>query len=187
MLSNPEPRRRIVLTAAVMSLVSATLAFPQTPVSSFSDLKDLLIVGHTITVTDTAGRRTAGRLSEISEASLGVLVDGTPNSFSASDVRRVQERRGDSLVNGLLIGAASGAAYAIYWYVRDPNECHNTVCGSDLARGVAIGGAIGLAIDAAIKHNVTVYLRPDATSAGHPTLVPGSSRLPVRALVAVRW
>jgi hypothetical protein len=158
----------------------------QAPVSSFSELKDRLTVGRAITVTDSAGRRTAGRLSEISEASLRLLIDGTVQTFFVQDVRLVQQRRADSLVNGLLIGGAAGAAYGVYWYIRDPNECGGRVCGSDLAAGAAVGAAIGLAIDAGIKNNITVYLAPGPAGTGHGPFAAGGSGT-VRAGVAVRW
>jgi hypothetical protein len=175
-----------VLTAIAVLVLLAMPVSAQAPVSSFSALKDRLTVGRAITVTDSAGRRTAGRLSDISEASLRLLVDGSTKTFSAQEVRRVQERRADSLINGLLIGGAAGAAYGVYWYIRDPNECGGRVCGSDLAAGAAVGAAIGLAIDAAIKKNITVYLASGPAGAGHRTLAPGRSGT-VRAGVVVRW
>jgi hypothetical protein len=165
-----------------MLVLCAVSAAAQEPATSFPDLRGRLPLGSTIVVIDDAGRRTIGRITEISETTLRVLVDGNVRAFSAPEVTRVQQRRGDPLWNGLLIGAAAGSGYGIYWYFRDPNECGGTVCGQDLAMGAGVGAAIGLAIDA-----VTVYVSPGAGAQGGSTPTRGAVRRAVRAAVRIRW
>ena len=180
-------RQRTSVTTAALLVMCATSAWAQPPVSSFSRLKDRLVIGQEITVTDSSGGRAVGRLSDMSDTFLHLLVDTDTRTFTAEDTRRVQQRRSDSLINGLLIGAAAGAGYGLYWYLRDPNECSNSVCASDLAIGAGIGAVIGLAIDAAIKENVTVYLASGSAAAVGVTSAPGHTGIQVRAAVAVRW
>lgn len=130
---------------------------PASVVRSFEELKSRLGAGATILVTDSGGHEARGRLRELSERSLTLLVNGEPRSFSPADVRLIEERTADSLWNGLLIGAAAGAVPALYWRFADPNECGNSICGDDLVRGMIPGAALGLAIDAAIRKKVIVY------------------------------
>jgi hypothetical protein len=78
-------------------------------------------------------------------------------------------RQRDSLWNGFLIGAAAGTAPAIYWAIADPNEC-NVICMDDLAIGVGMGAAIGVAIDAAIRKKVTAPRGPTSRAPGGKAL-----------------
>lgn len=166
--------QRTKLAVFAICCVWAVPVCGQPPAHSFVELQNRLKVGETIIVTDNGGHDTAGRLSDISPTSLGVRVGRTTRSFSTSEVQRVQRRHADSLVNGLLIGAAVGAGYGLYWYLKDPNECANKVCGSDLMGGMVVGAVVGLSIDAAIKKNVVLYLAP-------------ASRTSARAGIAIRW
>jgi hypothetical protein len=89
-----------------------------------------------------------------------LLVAGQPRTFAEDQVGRVQQRRFDSLWNGLLIGAgvaaAAGLAYVTYWWIADPNECDGP-CMEDMLFPTVMGTLVGLGIDAAIKTNVTLY------------------------------
>jgi len=61
----------------------------------------------------------------------------------------------DSLLNGILIGAAVGAVPGIYWLVADPNECTG-MCAEEYAL-IGIGALVGGLIDRAITRKATVY------------------------------
>ena len=62
--------------------------------------------------------------------------------------RRAQPQKRDSIWNGVLIGAAVGAAPGVYWLMADPNECTG-LCPEEygfIAAGALIGGLIDWAI-----------------------------------------
>lgn len=124
---------------------------------SFDELMSRIQPGATIFVTDSAGHEVRGRLSDLTDTFLNLVVDGKPRAFSQADVGLIEHRQPDSLWNGLLIGVAAGAAPAVYWLLADPNECGGSICMDDLAVGVIPGAAIGLVIDAVIKRKVVVY------------------------------
>src|SRR5688572_6189447 len=58
-------------------------------------------------VEDRAGTETRGRLLSITPTAIAIDVDGSPRTFAPADVTKI-DRRGDSLKNGALIGAAIG-------------------------------------------------------------------------------
>src|SRR5262245_8765349 len=60
----------------------------------------------------------------------------------------------DSVLNGVLIGAAIGAIPGVYWLIADPNECTG-LCPEDYV-AIGVGALIGGLIDRAIKKKVTV-------------------------------
>ena len=124
---------------------------------SFDELMSRIQPGATVFVTDSAGHEVRGRLSDLTDTSLNLVVDGKPRAFSQANVGLIEQRQPDSLWNGLLIGVAAGAAPAVYWLLADPNECGGSICMDDLAVGVIPGAAIGLVIDAVIKRKVVVY------------------------------
>ena len=131
---------------------------------SFRELKDRVRSGATIFVTDASGREVRGTLSELSETSLSLMVDGGLREFSESEVSVIKLRQRDSLWNGFLVGVAAGTAPALYWLLADPNECSGSICMEDLMIGVIAGGAIGLAVDAAVQARVIVYRGPPSSS-----------------------
>lgn len=145
---------------------------PEPVARSFTELKSRIKPGATIFITDSAGREVSGRLSELSDTSLNLLLADKRQAFMQADVGLVRQRQPDSLWNGLLIGMAAGVTPAVYWWVADPNECGNSVCMDDLTIGVVEGALIGLAIDAAIKRKVVVYRSQSSSSTGAVTVAP---------------
>jgi hypothetical protein len=139
---------------------------------SFAELKRRIQPGATVLVTDAAGQEVGGTLSGLSDTSLSLIVNDTAVAIPQADVSVVKERRRDSLWNGLLIGAAAGAAPAVYWLLADPIECGGSICVSDLLVGVIPCAAIGAAIDAAVKAWIVVYSRPNSTTGPTLTLAP---------------
>ena len=63
-------------------------------------------------VLDDTGVEASGRLLRLDPDSLVLLVGGTERRFDAARVRRI-EKRGDSLRNGLLIGALVGVGVGL--------------------------------------------------------------------------
>lgn len=154
---------------------------------SFDELNNRIQPGTTIFVTDLAGHEVSGKLGQLSETSLSLLVHGKPQTFSPAEVGLVKRREHDSLWNGFLIGAAAGSVPAIYWLFADPNECGGSICMGDLFLGVAEGGLIGLGIDAAIKAKIIVYRnlsKPSTSTAVTVAPIMASHRKGVRLAVS---
>ena len=156
----------VLILCCAMLIFDAGGASAQSISHSFTELEKQVAVGESITVTDETGHELAGKISELSPISLTLLVDRKPWTLSENQVRRVQQRRFDSLANGVLIGggvgAAVGLASVIYWWIADPNECGGGPCMQDMLGPTIIGGLVGLGVDAAIKTNRTVYQSPSS-------------------------
>jgi hypothetical protein len=164
------------LVAAALVFVLPALAAAQEPVTSFDQLNTRLKPGDKVWVTDAQGREIEGRIRSLSDAAL-TLGGGDAPTFTAADVRSIQDRRPDSLKNGLLWGgviglaALAGAAVAV---------CSGGDCEWDAARVVvgvpiytAAGMGIGAAIDAAVPGKKrTVYLAGAASSGPRLSLAP---------------
>lgn len=155
-------------------------ASAQTVATSFEELRALVKPGDTVYVTEASGRRTKGRLGELSTSSLELLVRKTGSDgresfmpqarLSEGDVRQILLERRDSLLNGTLIGLASGAGP---WILAAAHPCFNTreyphsQCPQGLLVTSIIGTAVGAAIDALIIKRTTVYYRaPGQRSSG---------------------
>lgn len=86
-------------------------ARPQAVPESLADLHTVVETpqGSTLYVTDVRGQRVKGRLQELSESSLTLLVDGTPRVISGESVVKIE--RGDSLENGFWLGLATALVH----------------------------------------------------------------------------
>ena len=105
-------RTRPTLTVCVLLTAVASTTAAQDIPSSFEQLRVLVGAGDTITVTDEAGQEVTGRIAELASSSLGLVVDGVRHNLREEEVRRISQRRQDSLANGALWGFAIGGALA---------------------------------------------------------------------------
>jgi hypothetical protein len=100
----------------VLLLLGPAEARAQLVATSFADLQTLVRAGDTLEVTDTSGRRTTGRLGDLSASSLELLVwrndhlgeRTVPQKVVEADVTRIRLARRDSLWNGTAIGLGVG-------------------------------------------------------------------------------
>lgn len=175
-----QTRARVCMVALLVSM-PMLLAAPvsaQEVAKSFEQLRSLLKPGDTIQVTDAKGRKTTGKLGELTPSSLELLVrkagsDGrdalvSQPRLSEGDVRKITIERRDSLLNGTLIGLAVGAGPGILFIAgrsggSDPIQHADTAIGLVVVPG-AIGAGIGGLIDALIFERTTVYLTPGQRS-----------------------
>ena len=127
----------LVFAAALPRIASAQAA---------SDLGLRLKTGDTVYVLDNASREVTGVFGKISDSRLTLMVNGELRDFSLSEVRQVTRRGGDSLWNGILIGAAVGGA------AGGAMQGLSTGIG-----GAVIYGAIGGVIDRLVEGRVVVY------------------------------
>jgi len=165
----------IIALALVLIGLDPREASAQLVATTFEELQKLVKRGDTLDVTEASGRKTKGRLGELSPSSLELLVRKTgPDGREAFvpqvrqselDVMQILLEHRDSLWNGVLIGAAVGAGP---WLLTGALAAASGSgsCGSDsnVCPYVAlftgpIGTGIGALIDASIKRRTTVYYR----------------------------
>ena len=159
----------------VLVLGSCAAAEAQPQASAFGDLWQHVKSGDTVFVTDGSGRETTGVFAKVSDSNLSLLVDGQLRDLPVMDVRQIA-RRGDSVWNGFLIGAALGAAIEIASFANCDDtyeECvHPAAAG---AVGGLVFGGVGALIDHFIKGRTVVFrvkntalrLRPGAAVGQH--------------------
>ncbi len=143
-------------TCTVPLLAESNDGAADDPVSSFDQLWTKVKSGDTIYVLGTDARETSGTFAKVSQTSLAMLVDGQIREIALSDVRQVA-RRGDSLRNGALIGAAFGV---VVGFIGGDEGCLDSPCAGRAAVAVVAGGvyaAIGAGIDALIHGRTVVY------------------------------
>ena len=128
---------------------------PSEPTSSLSAVTARVPIGDVVYVTETTGATLKGKLAGATEDAVEVNVQGVMRSVSAGHILQIQRRQSDSVLGGVLIGAAIGAVPGVYWLITDPNECSG-MCPEEYAL-IGIGAAVGGLIDWLIKGRVTVY------------------------------
>jgi hypothetical protein len=114
----------------------------------------------TVYVEDRNGREVEGKLVSLTESALTINIDGVTRTFTPAEVTKV-DRRGDSLKNGAIIGAAFGLIGVFF------NDCPGARGGNDngcpgarvgyALGGAAIWGAIGAGIDALIPGRTRLW------------------------------
>jgi hypothetical protein len=134
---------------------------------SFKELQALIKKGDTIYIVDTAGVETRGVVEALSDVSLTLSRSGARREFVESEVARIERGRRDSVRNGLLLGAATGAGIGFVAGRRaDSPSCPRSgiECGQGAVIGTAggafWGGVGGWIADTLIQKREAVYL-PD--------------------------
>jgi hypothetical protein len=161
-------------TTRIAVLIGLCMAAPlaaaaQGVANSLQELRLLVRAGDTVTVTDTGGQQVSGKITDLSAASLALMVDGRPRRFAESEVATVSQRRGDSLANGALIGLIVGAALPAIGLVVAVNrdDYDDDVSGGEVAAIIAIygglGAAVGVGIDALITRRQVIFERRSAS------------------------
>jgi len=120
------------------------VALPAAAQEGFPQVK----AGESVRVTDLSGSRLAGRIEALTNDAL--TVQG--RVLGVAQVAKI-ERKGDSLWNGLAIGAGAGLLLPLL-----PTEsCSNQSTAGCVASGIVTGALLGLAIDAIHRGYTTVY------------------------------
>ena len=106
---------RLARTSALALFVAchAPLASAQSVPASFTDLQFLVAPGDRVTVVDTAGTQTKGRISELDGSTLSIRSGDGQRRFRVDDVVVIRQRKQDSVRNGVIIGAAIGAGLGV--------------------------------------------------------------------------
>jgi hypothetical protein len=142
--------------AVFASAWAAGLASAQTPAQqSLLIVKDRVPAGDVVYVTDTKGVTHKGRLTAVFGDAVELTAKSDRRAIAGAEISLIQWQKPDSVLTGVVIGAAIGAIPGVYWLLADPNECTG-MCPEDYA-AIALGATVGWVIDRAIKKKITVY------------------------------
>ena len=171
-----------IVAALVGSIVLAAFApcAAQEPVTLLPQLSGELKPGDTIWVTDAQGREMKGKIGALEPGAITLRGRGGQR-LSLSDVREVTVRRGDSVANGgiigMTVGALAGLGIGIAGCATYPKDdpLRGDAClmaiGLSWIPGLAIGGLVGVGIDAMIPGNrLVVYRGAGPGGASHARL-----------------
>jgi hypothetical protein len=142
---------------ATLMLFSATTASAQTAGTARAQLSHLLEPGMTVWITDVTGRELRARILGVSGDAVTISADGVSRQLPTTDIRRIEARHSDPLLNGALIGAGAAIASGLFLCTRtEPWEnCRDDV--GPMLRIGAIGAGAGIAVDALIRGRRTIY------------------------------
>jgi hypothetical protein len=149
-----EEMHRLAHAFALLLVVAAT-AEAQQVAGTFDQLRVLVKRGDTLTVTDGAGQRLRGKLTDLSESSLVLEVSGTRRVLQGADVDIIEKRGSDSLKNGALIGLSIGAGLFGAAMGAATGDWGYAALGAVLYGG--IGAGIGVGVDALIEGQRVIY------------------------------
>jgi len=147
---------RTVTIVFVLLVIGIASASAQTG-PSLTDAGRHLKMGDRIFVSDGRGHETTGVFAKLSDSSLSMLVNGQVEEIPAANIQQI-DKRGDSLLNGFLIGAAIGGGLeaAAYASCDDAvSDCLNP--GAAMAVGAGVFGGVGALIDHFIKGRTPVF------------------------------
>lgn len=130
--------------------------------TSFEQLQLLVKPGDTVTVTESTGQLSKGKIAELTRSSLRLVVGGVVRDIAATDVSEVKQRRSDPLGNGARNGAIAGAAFGTFSAFF--GDCPRGSCGGQRVAIVGVMGAfgagLGVGVDALIIRTKVVYRGP---------------------------
>jgi hypothetical protein len=177
---------RITLLTLALVLGCCGAVKAEEPVSSFADLWMRLKSGDRVFVIDGAGQETVGVFARVSNSTLSLLVDGQMRELPSTEVREIA-RRGDSLLNGFLIGAGIGAVLEAAAFADCDEvfeECLHPAAAAAVG-GVVFGG-IGALIDHFIKGRTVVFRVKSTALRLQPTVSVAQNRTKVSIALSTR-
>ena len=146
--------------------------------------------GQRVRITDDQGREWQGRIEALAADNLALLTkDRQARDVPYAAIVRIDRPR-DTVANGAKTGFVSGAAFGLFVVVAVAIDDRGFCCGVPAAAYVllpaAYGGAgagIGIAIDALVRRDPTLFRRGDSRVTLAPSLGPG-----IRGLrLSMRW
>lgn len=146
--------------------------------------------GQRVRITDDQGREWQGRIEALAADNLVLLTkDRQPRDVPYAAIVRI-DRPDDTLASGAMIGFLSGAALGLLavvaeantncWGCFDPNPAAYVLAPAIVGGG---GAGIGVAIDALVRRDPTLFRRGDS----RVTLAPSLGRGVRGVSVSVRW
>jgi hypothetical protein len=167
----------VAFLCGILMLVAPTPGSAQEVAGTFSELKSKIRQGERVTVTDSAGQLTNGRLVDLSDTAVDIRLEHAtsmvPFRLRESDVNNIVVTRFDPIWNGALIGLAIGAGAGAMIELGGKTE-YQKFSGSGAISMGAITLIAGLLVDIFNKDRAMVFVhRPQPTS---PVSAPGESR-----------
>lgn len=158
-------RTAVLATIAVVALGSRGATGQHLEVAhSFEQLQVLVRPGDTVTVTDVMGRDVTGVVATLSSKALELVVAGSRRDFQEGDLKKIRQRRGDSLANGAVWGLGIGAGWGALIIVGLASENHDTGGPGAVAGFIGtfggLGAAVGVGTDALIRGRPVIYDKP---------------------------
>lgn len=154
----------IVCAAFVLLWGGPARVEAQAIASSLDQLAVVVKTGDKISVVDIAGNETEGRLGTLSREGLTLFTDAGPRVLGEADIATIRQRRGDSLKNGMIIGAIAGTAYFLTGAaLLSDSDGGDVIVSTAVVGGVlfaALGAAAGAGIDALITRRQVIYEKP---------------------------
>ena len=125
----------------------------------FAELSGHIKLGDSIAVTGGDGRRTKGRVTELTPSTLTLISETVTTTFDERTVRKIA--RIDSRWNGALMGFAAGAVPGARLAQFSCGEGPVGTCGRAGWAGALVFGGIGAAIGAGVDGliNKAVYVQ----------------------------
>jgi hypothetical protein len=150
-------REMLIIVLVTLALYSGAEAQPV----AAEDLRSRAKSGDTVHVTDASARETSGTLIQFANGALTMRVEGEARTIPFDDIGHIK-KRGDSVMNGFLIGAAVGGAMGAAIGALQSSNCSE--CGEDqfplgpvmVVAALELGG-IGALIDYFIKGRTLIY------------------------------
>jgi hypothetical protein len=115
---------------------------------SFDQMRMLVKLGDTVTVTETAGDMTTGRLAELTPSSLGLLVHDQQRNLRETDVVVITRHTHANLATGARWGFGVGAVLGLVGGLAVSSECRS--CAGFVPVMTAIYGGMGAGIGVGI-------------------------------------
>ena len=199
--------------AATLALMTTLSAGPDAPSRSFvaaqenppaaqtagpndaDAIRQRVKEGQKVRITDDQGREWHGRIEALAPDNLVLLTkDRQRRDIPYAEIVRI-DRPHDTLDNGALIGFVSGAAFGMLAVIAEENaDCEPAAffsCGDPTAAAYflipsvtgAMGAGVGVAIDALIRRDPTLFRREEP----RVTLAPSLSRGVRGVSLSVRW
>lgn len=155
-------KQLLIGVAAFLTFCTAAPASAQEVASTLNQLAVLVKPGDSITLVDVNGRTMRGRVASLSDDLLRLQISDGLLQLGEQEVATITQRRSDSLTNGALIGAASGAAYfavimAIFSHYNDGGDVIVPTAITGGAMMVGLGAAAGAGIDALIARRQVIF------------------------------
>ena len=163
-----------VLAMTVMVAALGGRADAQELAGDLNQLRVLVKPGDVLTVTDTAGQRVRGRLTQLDNAGIVLeLQEKQKRQYEGHMVAIIEKHGGDSLKNGALIGFATGGILGGLGGALSANAFGGNPVGIAATAGLIYGGigaAIGTGIDALIDGRYVIYAKSKATVSLAPVI-----------------
>jgi hypothetical protein len=167
------------------TLLAASPVNGQEVAATFDELRRIVRLDESISVTDSTGATHKGRLASLSPTSLQLRQGSGPSAtFTERDVNNVAAVRSDPLWNGMLIGFAVGAI-PVALVGGAASASPSEVAAVAAAYGT-IGLLSGLLIDVVNKQTIPIYIHAPQSRSSRLRLAPlySSRRLGLQLVAA---